>query len=87
MEGPQLRINRIVIASLLAGGAAAAAVAAAPLALADPVVGPGSGHGGSITMPPGGPEAVYPRDQRIGGADPYTPYGTDPFVAFGTWTP
>lgn len=81
-----MRITRIAIASLLTGGVAAA-IAAAPLALAAPVVGPGSGHGGSVPMPPGGPQAVYPRDEKVGGADPYTPYGTDPYVAFGTWTP
>jgi hypothetical protein len=38
-------------------------------------------------MPPGGPLAVYPKDQNVGGADPYTPYGTNPLGPYGVWTP
>lgn len=41
--------------------------------------------GGTIPLPPGGPETVYPRDQSVGGANPFVPYGPNPFVPYGTW--
>ncbi|MGE5695202.1 MAG: hypothetical protein ACM4D3_08140 [Candidatus Sericytochromatia bacterium] len=41
--------------------------------------------GGTIPLPPGGPETVYPRDQSVGGANPFVPFGTNPLVPFGTW--
>ncbi len=41
--------------------------------------------GGTIPLPPGGPETVYPRDHPVGGANPFVPYGTNPFVPYGTW--
>jgi hypothetical protein len=82
-----VKIIRLSLASALAG-AAAFAICSAPIAsAAGPVVGPSSGDDGTVTMPPGGPETIYPRDQRIGGADPYTPFGSSPYVPFGTWTP
>ena len=81
-----MKIHVFTLTSALAG-AAAAAICAAPLAAAAPTVGPGSGNGGSVAEPPGGPQAVYPRDQRVGGADPLVPYGTDPYTPFGAWTP
>lgn len=81
-----MKIHVLTLASALAG-AAAAAICAAPLAAATPVVGPGFDNGGSVSMPPGGPQSVYPRDQSIGGANPLVPFGSDPYTPFGVWTP
>lgn len=41
--------------------------------------------GGTVALPPGGPQSVYPRDNPVGGANPFVPYGTNPFVPYGTW--
>jgi len=49
---------------------------------------PSGGAGqGAVALPPGGPVAVLPQDQGIGGTDPYVPFGTDPYVPFGVWAP
>ena len=45
------------------------------------------GTSGAVALPPGGPIAVLPQEQSVGGANPYTPDGTDPYVPFGVWTP
>ncbi len=42
---------------------------------------------GTVALPPGGQINTYPQDQTIGGADPLVPFGTDPFVPSGVWTP
>jgi hypothetical protein len=64
---------------------AAVAIAAAPSTAG---AGPNSASGqGTVALPPGGPIAVFPQDQIIGGADPYTPFGTNPDVPYGVWTP
>ena len=75
---------------LVVGCVVAVALAPAPPAYASPVPAPANpvpGPGGAVAMPPGGPLAVYPKDQNVGGADPYTPYGADPLVPYGVWTP
>lgn len=51
------------------------------------VAAPASATSGSVALPPGGPITVYPQDQPIGGANPLVPFGTDPFVPYGTWAP
>ena len=40
-----------------------------------------------MALPPGGPITVLPEAAVGGGANPYVPYGTDPLVPFGVWTP
>ena len=70
--------------------AAAVAITAAPPADLSPnpaPTNPTQGPGGAVAMPHGGPIAVYPQDQIVGGADPDTPFGTDPLVPYGVWTP
>ena len=42
--------------------------------------------GGAVVLPPGGPVAIYPRDQTVGGANPFVPYGPNPMVPYGVWT-
>lgn len=42
---------------------------------------------GTVALPPDGQIEVFPQDQTIGGADPLVPFGTDPFVPTGVWTP
>ncbi len=82
--------DRLSMTLVVVGSVLAIAVAATPTAEAssdptptNPVLGPG----GSVAMPPGGPLAVYLKDQNVGGADPYTPYGTNPLAPYGVWTP
>jgi hypothetical protein len=82
--------DRLSATLLVVGGAVVIAFASAPLADASPNQAPTNavnGPGGAVAMPPGGPLAVYLEDQNVGGADPYTPYGTDPLVPNGVWTP
>jgi len=40
---------------------------------------------GTVALPPGGPAVVFPQDQNTGGANPYTPFGTNPDVPYGVW--
>ena len=97
-----MHTNMLGLASAVVGVAAAVAVAAAPSASAaatDPTpVANGAAQptqhpaapsraNGPVALPPGGPVSVLPRDSAIGGADPYLPFGTDPFVPDGVWTP
>jgi hypothetical protein len=70
-------MNRLLIAAASSGLAALAIGLAAP-ALADD---------GTVALPLGGPVAIYPQDQGIGGANPYTPFGTNPNVPYGVWAP
>ena len=42
---------------------------------------------GTVALPPGGQIDTLPQDQVIGGADPLVPFGPDPFVPPGVWTP
>jgi hypothetical protein len=68
---------KLGIAALASSGLAALAIGFAAPALAD----------GSVALPPGGPDVVYPQSQHTGGANPYTPFGPDPYVPFGVWAP
>jgi hypothetical protein len=61
---------------------ASAALAAVAIGLASPAL-----ADGTVALPPGGPNVVYQKDQSIGGANPYTPFGTDPYVPYGVWAP
>ena len=82
--------DRLNMTLAVVGSVLAIAVAATPTANAssDPTpTNPVPGPGGSVAMPPGGPLAVYPKDQNVGGADPYTPYDTNPLGSYGVWTP
>ena len=47
----------------------------------------GTPTGGTVALRPGGQIDTFPQDQTIGGADPLVPFGTDPFVPSGVWTP
>ena len=68
--------------------ALAVATATAPAADAVETAVPTPGRtSGTIAFPPGGPIQVYPQDQTIGGANPLIPFGTDPLVPYGVWTP
>lgn len=42
---------------------------------------------GTVALPSRGQIDTLPQDQTIGGADPLVPFGTDPFVPSGVWTP
>jgi hypothetical protein len=42
---------------------------------------------GTMALPPAGQIDTLPQDQGIGGADPLVPFGPDPFVPSGVWTP
>jgi hypothetical protein len=81
--------NKLRTSLLVAGSAVAIALAAAPTSAASPGLTPTTpapGPGGAVAMPPGGPLSVYWQSQNVGGADPYTPFGTDPSVPYGVWT-
>jgi hypothetical protein len=81
--------NSLRMALLIVGSAVAIAVASMPTAAAAPgatPTNPAPGPGGAVAMPPGGPLTVYWQEQNVGGADPDTPYGTDPLVPYGVWT-
>jgi hypothetical protein len=41
---------------------------------------------GTVALPPGGPVAIYPGAQDTGGANPFTPFGTSPYVPWGAWS-
>ncbi len=71
-------MKRITFATVVSSALAALAVGLAGPALADDAV-------GSVAQPPGGPIAVYPQTGPIGGANPYTPFGLDPYVPYGVW--
>jgi hypothetical protein len=84
-----MRNNRFGIASALAGFAAVVAISAAPSAASastavQPIPTPGAG---TVALPPGGPADILPGNQILGGANPYVPFGPDPFVPYGVWTP
>jgi hypothetical protein len=81
----RLSMPLVVVSSVLAIVLAPAPTADAAPDPAPP--NPGQGPGGAVAMPPGGPLAVYLQDQNVGGAYPYTPYGTDPLAPYGVWTP
>jgi len=73
----------------LSSALTALAVGAAPVAVAanvdqGPIVA-GPTAPGPATQ--GGPVAIFPRDQTIGGANPDLPDGTDPLSPFSTWIP
>ena len=71
--------EQLTFATIVATGFALAALGlAAPLLAADNASGQGT-----VALPPGGPDAVFPQDQITGGANPYTPFGTDPDVPYG----
>jgi hypothetical protein len=84
-----MRKNRLGIGAGLAGLAAVAAISAAPAAIAastvvQPIPTPSTG---TEALPAGGPVNIIPGNQVIGGANPYVPFGPDPFVPYGVWTP
>jgi hypothetical protein len=67
---------KLTFAAIVSTGLAALAIGFAAPALAD----------GTMALPPGGPTVVYPQEQNTGGANPYTPFGTNPEVPYGVWT-
>jgi hypothetical protein len=69
-------MKKLAFATAASTGLAALAIALATPALAD----------GTVALPPGGPNVVYVQDQTVGGANPYTPFGTNPGVPYGVWT-
>ena len=73
-------MKKITFASIVSGALAALAIGLATPALAD-------NNDGSVALPHGGPIAVYPGAQSVGGANPYTPFGPSPYVPDGAWTP
>jgi hypothetical protein len=83
--------DKVKMTLLFAVGAVAIAFGSSPTADASPSIptltNPVPGPGGAVAMPPGGPLAVYLEDQNVGGADPFTPYGTNPLAPYGVWTP
>jgi hypothetical protein len=64
-------MKKITFAGIISGALAALAIGLATPALAD------SGSG-TVALPPGGPVAIYPQGQVIGGANPYPPFGSNP---------
>ena len=73
-----MKMNKLTLATIVSSGFAAMGIALATPAVADD---------GGVALPPGGPVAVYPQHQSTGGANPYTPLGTNPYVPHGVWTP
>jgi hypothetical protein len=73
-------MKKITFAGIISGALAALAIGLATPALAD-------NGSGTVALPRGGPAAIYPQAQVIGGANPYTPFGSNPEVPFGVWTP
>ena len=74
-------MKKLLFATIASTGLAAMAIG-----LATPALAADSASGqGTVALPPGGPVAVFPQDQIIGGADPYTPFGTNPDVPYGVW--
>jgi hypothetical protein len=71
-------MKKVTFATVAAGVLAALAVGLGSPALADDA-------GGSVSLAPGGPVAVYPITSNGGGTNPYTPYGVDPYVPYGVW--
>jgi len=81
------------VAIAAAASAGAAGVDATPMSAAgetQPTQAPPAPTGtptrGTVALP-GGQIDTLPQDQTIGGADPLVPFGTDPFVPSGVWTP
>jgi hypothetical protein len=70
-------MKKIGITGIVSAGLAALAIGLAAPALAD----------GTVALPPGGPDVVYAQNQNTGGANPFTPFGPDPYVPFGVWAP
>jgi hypothetical protein len=83
-----MTVTKLALSSALTALAVGAAVAAAPFAVAanvdqgpvvagptEPVapINPAAPQGGSAALPHGGPIAIFPQDQLIGGANPYLP--------------
>ncbi|MGB8504473.1 hypothetical protein [Mycobacterium sp.] len=68
-------MKKLGFAAIASTGLAALAIGLASPALAD----------GTVALPPGGPDIVYQQNQNIGGANPFTPFGTDPYVPYGVW--
>jgi hypothetical protein len=69
-------MKKLTFAAVASTGLAALAIGLAGPAVAD----------GTVALPPGGPTVIYPQDQSSGGANPYTPFGTNPEVPYGVWT-
>jgi hypothetical protein len=89
-RGNPIMNDRLSMTLVVIGSVLAIAFASTPTADASPDptrTNPVPGPGGSVAMPPGAPIAVYPKDQNVGGANPYTPYGTNPLAPYGVWTP
>lgn len=76
-----MKHNHTAAATGLAA-AALAAFATLGIGLADQALADDSG---TVAIP--GPMVVYPQDSRIGGANPYLPFGPNPMAPYGTWTP
>ena len=68
-------MKKLGFAAIASTGLAALAIGLASPALAD----------GTVALLPGGPDIVYQQNQNIGGANPFTPFGTDPYVPYGVW--
>jgi len=68
-------MKKLGFAAIASTGLAALAIGLASPAIAD----------GTVALPPGGPDIVYQQNQNIGGANPFTPFGTDPYVPYGVW--
>jgi hypothetical protein len=77
------------LAAIASAGLAAVAIGLATPALAAPAPAPPAANGhsgqGTVALPLGAPVALYPQGEIVGGADPYTPFGTDPAGAYGVW--
>jgi hypothetical protein len=71
-------MKKIAFATIASTGLAASAIG-----LAAPAFAQGQG---TVALPPGGPAVVFTQDQNTGGANPYTPFGTNPDVPYGVWT-
>lgn len=79
----------LAVAPLAAGGSSAPAPG--PAGPAAPVTNfvstPPVAEAGSVALPPGVPDAMFPQDQLTGGAEPLLPFGADPLVPYGSWAP
>lgn len=75
------KLTGYAVGSVLAAFAAAIVIAAPSAAAID-----GETGQGSVALPPGGPISIYPGGSDLGGANPYTPFGTSPYVPWGVWS-
>lgn len=86
-----LAVAVAIAAAPSAGAAGADATPVSAAGEAQPTQAPPAPTGtptrGTLALPPGGQINTYPQDQTIGGADPLVPFGPDPFVPSGVWTP